>query len=148
MCIVPCGNKKIWEKDINAGPTQAKNVYIGSFAKKCREYAQRFYADSWVILSAKYGFLFPDDIIEGPYNVTFNKKSTSPITIEELSIQAKRKQLSEFNEIVVVGGKNYVKIAKEVFQGKKITEPLSSCAGMGFMMKKLKSAIDHNTLFE
>jgi len=70
LCIIPCGNRKIWDKNPNAGPTRAKDVYIGPFAKKCKEYAEKFYLSSWCILSAKYGFLFPDDIVPGSYNVT------------------------------------------------------------------------------
>lgn len=34
LCIVPCGTKKIWDENPNAGPTLAKDVYIGPFAKK------------------------------------------------------------------------------------------------------------------
>jgi len=37
-----------------------------------REYAEHF-GDRWVILSAKYGFLNPEDTIEGTYNVTFKR---------------------------------------------------------------------------
>jgi len=73
LCIVPCGNRKIWDKNPNAGPTKVEHVYIGPFAKKCREYAMRFYPSSWCILSAKYGFLFPNDIVPIPYNVSFNE---------------------------------------------------------------------------
>jgi hypothetical protein len=43
LCIVPCGKTKIWDKNPNAGPTKAEYVYVGSFAKKCREYATTFY---------------------------------------------------------------------------------------------------------
>ena len=68
LCIIPCGNRKIWDKNPNAGPTRAKDIYIGPFAKKRKEYAEKFYLSSWCILSAKYGFLFPDDIVPGSYN--------------------------------------------------------------------------------
>lgn len=68
LCIVPCGNKKIWDKYPDAGETRAKDVYIGSFIRKCQEYALKFYPESWCILSAKYGFIFPEEVIEGPYS--------------------------------------------------------------------------------
>ena len=84
LCIVPCGNRKIWDKNPKAGPTKAECVYIGPFAKKCREYAMRFYPSSWYILSAKYGFLFPDELVTGPYNESFNDRKTNPITTKEL----------------------------------------------------------------
>lgn len=98
LCIVPCGKKKIWEKNPKAGPTKAKNVYIGPFAKKCREYAEKFYPYSWCILSAKYGFLFPNDVVLGPYNVSFNDRKTNPITTKELSAQVIEKDLIIMNE--------------------------------------------------
>jgi hypothetical protein len=46
---------------------------MGTPFKVNREYAQRF-GDSWVALSAKYGFLWLDDPISGPYNVTFKRR--------------------------------------------------------------------------
>ncbi|BDC36061.1 hypothetical protein MTLP_07430 [Candidatus Methanoliparum sp. LAM-1] len=27
LCIVPCGNRKIWDKNLNAGLTKAEYVY-------------------------------------------------------------------------------------------------------------------------
>ncbi|PNR88048.1 hypothetical protein X925_07365 [Petrotoga sp. 9T1HF07.CasAA.8.2] len=141
LCVVPCGNKKIWDKNPNAGPTKAKYVYIGPFAKKCREYAMRFYPSSWCILSAKYGFLFPNDIVPGPYNVSFNDRKANPITTKELSAQVKEKELDRYGQIVILGGKNYVEMANRVFSSKEILTPLSNCKGIGYMMGKLNDAI-------
>lgn len=141
LCIVSCGNRKIWDRRPNAGPQIAKNVYIGPFASKCREYAERFYLSSWVILSAKYGFLFPDDVIPGQYNVSFNDKNTDPVTVEELRSQAKDKGLYNYERIVVLGGKNYAQIIKDIFQNMEIYEPLIDCKGIGYMMRKLNEAI-------
>jgi len=141
LCVVPCGNKKIWDKNPNAGPTKAKYVYIGPFAKKCREYAMRFYPSSWCILSAKYGFLFPNDIVPGLYNVSFNDRKANPITTKELSAQVKEKELDSYGQIVILGGKNYVEMANRVFSSKEILTPLSNCKGIGYMMGKLNDAI-------
>ncbi|MCL0051946.1 hypothetical protein M1M92_00400 [Peptococcaceae bacterium] len=142
LCVIPCGNKKIWDKKPDAGPQKAREVYIGPFASKCKEYAEKFYPSSWVIISAKYGFLFPDDILSGSYNVTFNDKSTNSITIEGLKSQAEEKGLYDYDKIIVLGGKNYVRIVKNVFQNKEIYSPLSDCKGIGYMMGKLKDAIE------
>jgi len=141
LCITPCGSKKIWDVNPIAGPTKAKNVYIGPFVQKCQQYAKVFYPNSWCILSAKYGFLFPEDKIPGPYNVTFNKKATNPISNEELEVQAAKKGLNQFNKIVVLGGKNYVVRTMKVFAGKEILTPLKGCKGMGYMMGKMNDAI-------
>jgi len=141
LCIIPCGNQKIWKKKPNAGPTPARDVYTGSFASKCRQYATTFYPDSYVILSAKYGFLWPDDIIPENYNVTFKKRSSNPISIPELAIIARSKGLLSFDELVVIAGREYVAMVRQVFQGKEIHNPLDGCAGNGIMMNRLDTAI-------
>ncbi|ADI31336.1 DUF6884 domain-containing protein [Staphylothermus hellenicus] len=141
LCIVPCGKRKIWDKYPNKGPTKARYVYIGAFAKKCREYAEKFCPNSWVILSAKHGFLFPDDIVPGPYNVSFNDKKTNPISIEELKAQAHMKGLYRYDRIIVLAGRNYAEIVKKVFSNKEVVTPLSKYKGLGYMMQKLNEAI-------
>ena len=141
LCVVPCGSLKIWDKNPNAGPVKARNVYIGNFARTCIEYAEKFYPGSYVILSAKYGFLFPDEIIPENYNVTFNDPRTNPIGVEELRKQAERKGLTKYDEIVVVAGSKYVKVVEKVFTGKKIITPLKDLGGMGPMISAMKKAI-------
>lgn len=141
ICVVPCGSKKIWDKNPNAGPTKARHVYIGPFAKKCREYAERFYPESWYILSAKYGFLHPEDIIPESYNVSFNDSSTRPITLDELNIQKSEKGLDTSEKVVVLGGKNYVRMIEDLFPALEIVTPLSDCKGIGYMMGKISEMI-------
>lgn len=141
LCIISCGKRKVWDKNPNAGPNKARYVYIGSFATKCREYAEKFYPFSWCILSAKYGFLFPDNIVHGPYNASFKNKRTNPVSIEELIHQVIRKRLDAFDRIVVLGGKDYVNVIKEVFKKKNIHTPLDDCQGIGYMMRKLNDSI-------
>jgi len=144
LCIVPCGNRKIWDKFPSQGATEARHVYIGPLAKKCREYAEKFYPSSWCILSAKYGFLMPDDIVEGPYNVSFNKKATNPITKNELVVQAAQKGLDACEKVIVLGGKNYIRIVQEVFSENKVYVPLEGC-NLFEMMGKLNDAIIRGT---
>ncbi len=141
LCIVPCGQRKVWSVNPNAGPTKAKDVYIGPFAKTCIQYAERFYPENYVILSAKYGFLFPEEIIPEDYNVTFNDPKTKPISVEELKRQAEVKGLMKYDEIVVVAGSKYANIVKKVFAGKKIRTPLAGLGGMGPMISAMKKAI-------
>jgi hypothetical protein len=95
LCIIPCGKRKIWDKHPEAGPTKTKNVYIGPFAASCRRYAE------WCIISAKHGFLFPEDVVPGPYEFTFSKPKTNPITIGELKTQATKKGLEKYQSIIV-----------------------------------------------
>jgi hypothetical protein len=141
VCIIPCGSKKIWDKEPQNGPTKAKYVYIGPFTTKCREYAEKFYPKSWCILSAKYGFLFPDDIVPGTYNVSFNNKKSNPITLDELKSSKSTQELDKYDNIVVLGGKNYTKMVNDIFTAKNVYNPLSKYKGIGFMMHELNEAI-------
>jgi len=137
LCIIPCGSKKIWDKHPNIGPVKAKSVYIGSFATLCRQYAEKFYPESWCI--------FPEEIITGPYNVTFNDKKTNPISTNELLKQVKAKNFDQYDEFIVIAGKNYVKVISEVLNPNKMKLPVKDYSGMGYIMSALKSAIDLNS---
>lgn len=144
LCIAPCGDRKIWKKYPEAGPQKARLVYTGPYASTCIAYANRFYSN-WCILSAKYGFLFPNDIISGPYNATFKNKSTNPITIEKMAIQAKEKELVKFEYLVVLGGKEYNEIVRKVFPFASISRPLDGLR-MGPSISKLRKAIQSGIL--
>lgn len=137
LCVVPCGKSKIWDRDQGAGPTKARDVYTGPFARRCKEYAETLHPTSWCILSARYGFLFPDDIVPGPYNVTFNRKRSGPITLEQLRAQVPVKNLDSFSRIVVLGGRDYVKMLRQLFPDTPIDEPLAGCKGIGHMMRRI-----------
>ncbi|MEX2426055.1 MAG: DUF6884 domain-containing protein [Thermomicrobiaceae bacterium] len=106
LVIVPCGSAKIWDRDPYAGPTAAYHAYRGTPFKLNRAYAERF-ADRWVILSAKYGFIRPNFIIPEPYEVTFKKKSTNPIDLETLRQQLDELKLNTFRVAVGLGDKEY-----------------------------------------
>ncbi len=141
LCIITCGSKKIWDKKPNSGPTKAKEAYIGSFSRKCKEYAEKYYPNDWCILSAKYGFIFPDEIIKEPYDVCFYQKKSNPITPKELSKQSIEKKLDNYDKITVLGGKIYTSKVKKVFPEKEVYNPLSNCGGIGYMMQKMNKLL-------
>ena len=53
---------------------EAKDVYISPFGKACQAYATMFF-ENWVILSAKHGFLRPNDIVLENYDLAFDSKA-------------------------------------------------------------------------
>jgi hypothetical protein len=115
LVIVPCGLSKIWHKNPNEGPTLAKDAYKGSPFKLNRQYAERF-GDKWVILSAKYGFILPDFEIAGPYEVTFNRKASKPVTANILKHQILQLSLNSFDVLIGLGGKEYRKAMMAAFR--------------------------------
>ncbi|NIA06658.1 MAG: hypothetical protein GWP14_03315 [Actinobacteria bacterium] len=70
-------------------PAMAKDLYVSDFFQKAYQYAQLLNADGIFILSAKYGLLPPERIIE-PYEMTLmtmkiaERKEWSSKVLEEL----------------------------------------------------------------
>lgn len=81
-----------------------------------REYAEAS-GGEWVILSAKYGFLRPTDLIPGTYEVTFKSPSTGPISIDALREQVRQMGLDRYAEVVGLGGKDYRAAVEGAFRG-------------------------------
>lgn len=142
LCMISCGGRKIWDGSSgrNAGPTPAWNVYTGNFVRVNQKYAERFYPDSWCILSAKYGFLMPNDIVPGNYNVRITDPEAIPI--EKLQEQAQRLELDRFDRVVVVAGRDYVTAVQRALPKLRVDTPLAGAKGMGDMMKRVKTALN------
>ncbi|HPU75080.1 MAG TPA: hypothetical protein PLG65_02820 [Bacillota bacterium] len=142
LCTIPCGRKKIWDVNPEAGPTPARDVYVGPFAGMCRDYADRFFED-WVVLSAKYGFLRPHDLVPTNYDVTFSNRAVETITLSELREQIRRKELTRYQSIVILGGRHYADAVRKAFgEGYSYVQPLAGCRGIGQMMRRLRGALD------
>ena len=116
LVIVPCGKAKIWDRHPEAGPTPARDAYIGSPFIVNRRYAERF-ASRWVILSAKYGFIDPGFVMPGPYDVTFKRRGAELIGAASLRAQVAELVLAVFPTVVVLGGKEYRQAAEQAFAG-------------------------------
>ena len=144
LCIVTCGKKKIWDKNPDVGPTEAKNVYIGPLSKKAMEYAEKYYPKTWIILSAKYGFIYPDEIIPQNYDACFNNKNSKTISKNKLKKQAEKKNFDIYDRITVLGGKFYTKLIIDLFPNKEIINPLDGCKGIGYMLKRINDSIKSN----
>lgn len=106
----------MWDVEPGHGPTPAKDVYVGPPFRVNRRYAERF-GDAWVILSAKYGFIFPDFVIPASYSVSFKRASTNPIPIPSLRQQVGEMGLAKFSIVIGLGGRDYVSAVREAFQG-------------------------------
>ncbi len=149
LCIIPCGVKKIWDTAAApAGPCPAKQAYISPFHRKCQAYADRFF-NHWAILSAKHGFLLPDDKLDENYDVAFGSGHPEIISMRELKRQVSEKRLDRFEEIVVLGGKKFTGIVPGVFSGEsRIYFPLVGSKGIGDMLQKLNRALERNESFD
>jgi hypothetical protein len=106
LVVVPCGRSKIWDREPHRGSVAAAEAYTGTPFRLNRQYAERF-GDSWVVLSAKYGFIAPDFSISAPYEVSFKYPATSPIVFDRLRQQVREQQLGRHRITVGLGGKAY-----------------------------------------
>jgi len=140
LVVIPCGQAKIWKKELNHGPAKAKNAYVGAPFKVNKAFAEKF-SDKWIVLSAKYGFIDPEFIIPKNYNVTFKKPSTNPINTDALKKQLKQKNLDSYDTVIALGGKDYTTIVKKIF--KKVSKVIAPTEGLpiGKAMGHVKSLV-------
>jgi len=138
LVIVPCGQAKVWKKRPNHGPAKAKDAYVGAPFTVNKAFAEKF-ADKWIILSAKYGFINPDFIIPKDYNVTFKRPSTNPVSIDALLKQLKKRNLNSYDAVIALGGEDYTSIVKKVFN--KVSKVIAPTEGLpiGKAMGRVKS---------
>lgn len=141
LVIVPCGKAKIWDKHPGAGPTAARDAYIGSLFKVDRGYAEHF-AETWVVLSAKYGFILPDFVICCNYDVTFKDPATNPVTVPKLKGQIDELLLGRCSLVIGLGGAGYRKVVERAFaeQRHKLRFPFAGL-NMFEMMAAVKEAV-------
>jgi len=144
LVIVPCGSSKIWNVEPCHGPIQASEAYIGTPFKLNRRYAERF-GDDWVVLSAKYGFISPEFVIPGPYEVTFNRKSTNPVSHDVLRRQVIDMQLHRFDVVVGLGGRAYRDALTTAFADTpvRLEFPFAGLP-IGRMLQATRRALDSN----
>jgi hypothetical protein len=102
------------------GSRSAGDAYTGAPFTVNRQYGEASGGD-WVILSAKYGFLLPTDLIPGPCEVTFEAPSTGPIACETLRAQVQQMGLDRYAEVVGLCGKEYRAAVEAAFRGTDVT---------------------------
>jgi len=141
LIIVGCGKKKIWDRYPDAGPTQAKDAYVGPYFGLNRRYAEYLGYD-WLVFSAKYGFVRPDFVIAGNYNVTFKNPATHPISTDELRRQLFQLQLGRYDIVTILGGQDYIGRVEEAFAGMdaRFETPFAG-PGIGKQMAMIKAIL-------
>ena len=100
VALVACVSKK------RSTPSPARDLYISDWFLKASIYA-RHAADEWYILSAKYGLIRPDAMIE-PYDETLN---TMPIAARRAwakkVLYALRERLESGDIVIILAGTKY-----------------------------------------
>ncbi|WP_099222305.1 DUF6884 domain-containing protein [Listeria costaricensis] len=148
MMIVPSGKPKIWDKAPEAGAVPAREAYMGTFHRLARAYAEQFAGSAgYLILSPKYGFLQPNDLVAGPYDVRFTKKGTTSATIDLKTLQYQWGKVAPSSKetVILLGGVKYGPLCRSIMgETVRIEEPLVGRGGIGFMQQALKKAVETN----
>lgn len=144
LCVVASGKKKIWDTLPGCGQQKPRDVYTGSFTRKCLDYAATFYPASWCLLSPKYGFLMPDDAVYVPDCAKFDRPETFPLSIKKLALQARTLKLDQYSTVIVLAGQVYLDVLRGVFSRAEIKSPLLGMSGIGTMMSALTVAVKTN----
>lgn len=140
LVIIPCGKAKIWNRDPAAGPTLARDAYTGGPFKVNRGYAEA-HGTTWLILSAKYGLIQGDYVLPGPYDTSFKHPHSGPISVDQVAAQIGERQLASFSRVVVLGGREYVEVARRAFRtfGQTVETPFAGLP-VGKAMQAIKAA--------
>jgi len=141
LIIVPCGKKKIWDRNPSAGPTLARYAYTSNYFRLCVKYAESF-SNKWLIFSGKYGLVDPDQKVD-----IYDKRGKASNDLRSKI----REQLEPFistgySSIVSLCGKKYSKILRDVVELTeiKLYTPLEGLK-IGFRQKQIKECLRCNT---
>lgn len=117
----------------------AKDMYVSDMFKKSLAYAETLNAKKIYILSAKYGLLELNDIIE-PYNLTLNNMTEKQRKEWAYRVckQCERKGIKYNEKIIFLCGENYRKYLMTKFQNS--TAPLKNL-GIGRQLSFYKKAL-------
>ena len=104
IILISCVKKKLNQK------AKAKDLYISDLFKKSYRYAQLLKPDNIFILSAKYGLLEPEQVIE-PYDETLNTKSSAEVREWSRKVTIALKEKIDLNnaEVIILAGSKYYK---------------------------------------
>ncbi len=98
--IVPSTKQKVWDRDPNTGPVQARYAYVGPAFTTWRAYAEDS-GSSWYILSTKYGLIAPEIPISN-YSVPVSEAEADPVFMELLRSQVREFGLHQCERIQVL----------------------------------------------
>ncbi|MER5687514.1 DUF6884 domain-containing protein [Streptomyces sp. NPDC002205] len=126
LVVIPCGSRKLGRR------ARAAEMYVGSYHRACRKAADALQPDRLLILSAHYGLLDLDDVIE-PYDTPHG--TAAAITAQVLLKQATMRDIVLLDPVVALGGARHVSLVRTIWPHART--PLAGTRGMGEQMARL-----------
>ncbi len=130
LIILACSQKK------GQKPVAARDLYLGSLFKLGRKFAEVHHFD-YVIISAKYGLLSPEQVI-APYDQRIANMGDVR-RIREMVLAPLGELFSQYEKIIVIGGNLYRKVLEPLKSDK--FEEISDSRGIGGILQQLKRRI-------
>ncbi|MFC9634394.1 DUF6884 domain-containing protein [Streptomyces mirabilis] len=126
LVVIPCGSRKLGRR------ARAADLYVGSYHRACRRAADALRPDRLLILSARYGLLDLDDVID-PYDTPHG--AADAITVQALLKQATVRDIVLLDPVVALGGARHVGLVRTIWP--HAHTPLAGIRGMGEQMARL-----------
>ncbi|MFI5881494.1 DUF6884 domain-containing protein [Streptomyces sp. NPDC051554] len=126
LVVIPCGSRKLDR------PARAADLYTGSYHRACRKAADALRPDRLLILSARYGLLDLDDVVE-PYDTPHGE--TDAVTSQLILDQATSRGIMLLDPVVALGGARHVGLVHSVWP--HALTPLTGTRGIGEQMARL-----------
>ncbi|MFE0510773.1 DUF6884 domain-containing protein [Streptomyces sp. NPDC058964] len=126
LVVIPCGSRKLGRS------ARAADMYVGSYHRACRAAADALRPDRLLILSARYGLLDLDDVIE-PYDTPHG--SAGAMAARALWDQATVRDIVNLDPVVALGGARHVSLVRTIWPHART--PLAGTRGMGRQMARL-----------
>ncbi|OLS15499.1 MAG: hypothetical protein RBG13Loki_0864 [Promethearchaeota archaeon CR_4] len=130
LVILTCSQKK------GLKPAAARDLYQGSLFKLGRKFAEVQHFD-YMIISAKYGLLLPEQVIS-PYDQRISNMSDVR-RIRETVLPQLREILPLYEKIIMIGGSYYRKVLEPIKSAK--FEIITDSRGIGGILQQLKRRI-------
>lgn len=113
-------------------PAQAADMYFGSYHRACRRTADALRPERLIILSAQYGLLDPDDVIE-PYDIPHGAAGAT--TAQMVLRQVQERGIVRLDPVATLGGGRHTALVRSVWPHART--PLAGAGSMGGQMALL-----------
>ncbi|OIJ63866.1 DUF6884 domain-containing protein [Streptomyces mangrovisoli] len=126
LVVIPCGSRKL------SRPARAADMYVGSYHRACRRTAEALRPERLLILSARYGLVDLDDMIE-PYDTAHGTARAT--TRERILRQARDRGIVRLDPVVALGGGRHTALIRGV--SPHAHAPLAGAGSLGAQMARL-----------
>ena len=144
LCIIACGKNKRKVK------SKASELYIGTSFVVRRDWAKSNF-ENWCILSAKYGIVFPDDILD-PYDVSIKDLSNEQRKrLFEKSLMIIQNNLPSVNHFYLILPAGYAEFSKYLDRIGDVIFPTKGLQGrqiLHFLLTGNTKKVDRNKILD